>query len=418
MPSDFNFLLYYIANIELVFFTYILFLICVCLYYKKHWNNVDFTNNMIEIAAFFVLLICCYIYNLTICGEGFCLQFCSCSIFFLYCKLFILVLTFFSLILSVDYFKNEKYALPEFPILVLFSALGMLFIIQTSDFFLFFLGLEIQSLIFYILAGLKRYSNLSIESSLKYFIYGSYSSCIMLFGISFIYFFFGTLNILEINNMIVDGNVQLNNMYLLIGIVLFISSLFFKIATFPFHFWIADVYEGSPIVVTAFFAIVPKFAIFIALIKLYVFLFYFFTPYLSTLYFCCGILSVLYGTIISLYQTKVKRLLAYGAISHVGFILVSISLGSVSGIVSSILYLVSYVVISFGIFSIVTAFREQKSTYKIRNLVEFSTMFRSSYFFAFVLFCSLLSAAGIPPFFGFFGKAYIFYSMLLQNYNF
>ena len=228
-------------KMEFLFFCFILFLFLVCIFYKKYWNNIDFTNIIIIHAMLIILGFCIHILFLIfkIKNESFLIIYYSSDFFSLYCKLFILILTFFYLMLCLNYFKHAKYAIVEFPILILFSTLGMFFIIGSNDFFVLFLGLEIQSLIFYILAGLKRYSNLSIEASLKYFIFGSYASCIMLLGISFLYFSFGTLNFLEINKLLIDSlslsSINNNNSFFLVGIILFISALFFKIAVFPFH---------------------------------------------------------------------------------------------------------------------------------------------------------------------------------------
>jgi NADH-quinone oxidoreductase subunit N len=152
--------------------------------------------------------------------------------------MFILILTFFCLGLSLGYFRDKMVAVFEFPLLMLLATLGMFIVISANDFFVLFLGMEIQSLVFYILSGLKRYSNLSIEASLKYFIFGSFASCIMLLGISFIYGFFGTLDFNEIyKTSIFDfTSSQLDNVYLLFGIFLVLVSLFFKMAIFPFHY--------------------------------------------------------------------------------------------------------------------------------------------------------------------------------------
>src|ERR1700733_11982553 len=184
------------------------------------------------IVIFFIFFILCYLLYI---GENFCLDYCNSTLVVIYCKMFILILTFFSLIVCLGYFRDVKIVVFEFPILILLATLGMFIVVSANDFFILFLGLEIQSLIFYILSGLKRYSNLSIEASLKYFIFGSFASCIMLLGISFFYGFFGTLDFNEIFKIVfIDlTGLQINNVYLLFGIFLILVSLFFKMAIFP-----------------------------------------------------------------------------------------------------------------------------------------------------------------------------------------
>jgi NADH-quinone oxidoreductase subunit N len=169
------------------------------------------------------------------------------------------------------------------------------------------------------------------------------------------------------------------------------------------------------LVVTAYFAIVPKFTIFVIFLKLYFSFLHIFFGYIIYVFFFFSIFSIIYGVVICLYEVKIKRLLALSAISHMGFVIFSFSLLSNSGFFSAVIYLFSYIVISLNIFAIVIVFKEYKTSAKIRNLVEFSSMLRSSYFLFFILVFTLLSVAGIPPFLGFFGKVYIFYATITQN---
>jgi len=178
-------------------------------------------------------------------------------------------------LISLDYFKFEKFQVTEYSIIVLLAVLGMFLLVSANDFISLYLALELQSFCLYILASLKRYSNLSIEAALKYFILGSFSSGIFLFGISLLYGFFGTTNFYEINTLTFSSDIFTNYSSPVLISILFISvGILFKLAVFPFHFWIGDVYEGSPMIITAFFAIVPKLSFLVVFVKLYFFVFF------------------------------------------------------------------------------------------------------------------------------------------------
>lgn len=342
----------------------------------------------------------------------------SAGYFIIFSKFFILLLVIIVFLLSLDYFDFEKFQVFEYPLLLLLSLLGAFLLISVSDFFILYLLLEFVSFSFYILASLKRYSNLSIEASLKYFILGSFSSALLLFGLSLFYGFFGTTNFFEIFVLIFSLDIFVDNYFILLFGLLFISvGLLFKLAVFPFHFWIADIYEGSPLIVMVFFAILSKFIFLILFVKIFSFVFFRFFFFFSYFLFIIGLFSIFVGILLALYELKLRRLLAFSAISHVGYILLAFSSFSLYGLDLFFIYLFVYVITIVNMFSVLLFFRFERFFFELKYLVELSLLTKVNFFLAVVVAVILLSFAGVPPFAGFFGKLYIFISLLeFHNY--
>lgn len=333
-------------------------------------------------------------------------------------KLFLLLLVFVVFLLSLDYFKFEKFQVFEYPILILLSLLGMFILIAANDFIILYLAVELQSFCFYILSAIKRYSNLSIEAALKYFILGSFSSGILLFGISFIYGFIGTLNFNEISVIISFYDISDSLEMPIIFSLLFITlGVLFKLGVVPFHFWLPDVYEGSPTVVTAMFSILTKFSFLVLFIKLYFFVFLKLSIVFNNFFLLLSLFSIIIGSVMSLYQVKIKRLLAYSGITHMGYILLSLALFSLQGLQAFLIYFLIYIMLSANIFAVILAFRHYINFNKIRNIVEFAAVLKPNFFLVIVFAFTLLSFAGVPPLAGFFGKFLVFYSLIV-TYNY
>jgi len=324
-------------------------------------------------------------------------------------KIFILFLAILVFCISLGYFDFERFQVFEYSLLLMLSVFGMFVLVSVNDFILLYLSVELQSFCFYVLAGLKRYSNLSIEAGLKYFILGSFASALLLFGISLIYGFFGTLNFNEVYYLFFfDSGLLLAVLFITVGIL-------FKLGLVPFHFWLPDVYEGSPMIVTTMFAVLTKFSFLVLFVKLYYFVFFGIMYVFNYLFLFLGLLSIVFGSIMSLYQTKIKRLLAYSGISHMGFMFIALSLFSVNGLFVFLVYFLIYIVLSVGIFSVVLAFRVERNFYKLRNLVEFSSLLKANFFLAVIFSFILLSFAGVPPLSGFFGKFLLFHALVESN---
>ncbi len=405
---------------ELFLCILILILLFLNLYLKKYNFSYDIVNVNIYLSLLGILFtIVLLYYQITSDYYLYMLDysFVTCSLI-VKVKIFILILVFFVLALSLDYFKLEKFQVFEYPIIVLLSVLGMFILISANDLMVIYLAIELQSFCFYILSALKKYSNLSIEAALKYFIQGSYSSALLLFGISLIYGHFGTVNFIIINNLIFTTDLYSSFDHLFIFGLLFLTlGILFKLGVVPFHFWLPDVYEGSPTIVTALFSIVTKFSFLVLFIKIYFFVFFKLASIFNLVFLFVGLISIIFGSIMSLYQVKIKRLLAYSAITNMGYILISISLFSTVGLEAFLMYFIIYVMLSINIFSILLVFRSNPDFFKVRNLVEFASLLRSNFLLAVIFAFNLLSFAGVPPLAGFFGK-FMVYQALMSSNNF
>lgn len=322
-----------------------------------------------------------------------------------------------------NYVMQDQFVSDEFYILFLLSMIGMLTVILANDMLIFFLGLELQSLAFYLLASYKQWSLYANEAGLKYFLLGSLSSGLLLCGCCFLYGTLGTLNFEEfsyffaLQDLNIYGDFSVYSLSVYIGLLLFLVSIFFKLGGVPFHVWLPDVYSGVPTGFLIFFAFVPK----IALLGFVVRFIYFvldksFYHIWDTLYFSIGFLSLIFGLIGALYQENIKRLFAYSAISQVGYLLILVSLGTVESFISYFLYLFIYIITGVIFLGTIIVLREWTGSGSVNKLVlSFGNVYRSNYVLCSLFVLSLFSISGIPPLSGFFGKIYIFSSLLLAD---
>lgn len=333
-------------------------------------------------------------------------------------KIFILLLI--AIILIFMYIlddKNSEISLnSQSLLLILLCTLGILIFMTNNHLFILYLGVELQSLALYILCCLKRYSNKSLEAGLKYFLFGSFSSCLLLFGITLVYGVLATLNLNDIYIIISAVNFEgTKNILLHVGLICIMVGFMFKLALFPFHWWLADVYEGSADIITFFLAIVTKLPFFYIFYRLYWNIFSHFIIYTYIL-LICGVLSVIVGSILALYEIKLKKLFAYSSIVHMGYIVIALGLGSKLGVIISFYYFFIYIIITIYIFSIFLIVRlSNNSTFK--NITDFVYLKNHNKLLALFAIVALLSLAGIPPLIGFYGKLFVFY-LLIHNGNY
>lgn len=333
--------------------------------------------------------------------------------FILFTKFLMLSSAFFILILSFDYLKQE-FILRSFEYFVLFSLglLGMFFLVSCNDFLTLYITIEFQSLSLYVLASFKQNSLFSIEAGLKYFILGTFSSGLLLFGISLLYGFVGTLNFNELD-MIFQNNILLRDDYIFkLGLLFFFSSLLFKISAAPYHMWTPDVYQGAPTIVTLFFSVVPKIAFLGLFVRLVILFFLPFEFFFKFIFFFCGFLSLLIGGITGLYQIKLKRLLAYSSVSNIGYILMALSCAHVEALSSALLFFSVYVFIVIGIFAVMLSLRYVGSSFKLKNIFELMSISNFSVSVSALFVLNLFSLLGLPPLAGFLTKFYLFFLSL------
>ena len=315
------------------------------------------------------------------------------------------------LLISIKYLKLLKIFLIEYPILILCSILGMMVMISSNDLMVFYVGLELQSLALYVLASFNRDQLKSSESGLKYFVLSALSSGLLLYGCSLIYGFSGSTNFNVIANTINSTHYGLT-----LGIVFILVGLAFKISAVPFHMWAPDVYEGSPTSVTLFFAIVPKIA------ALTVFIRFLYVPFVNmidqwqTIIIFLSIASMIFGAVAAIGQNNLKRLVAYSSISHIGYALAGLAVGSNEGIQSSIVYISIYIVMNLGLFSCL--FMMKRNDQYFETIEDLSGLSKNHPVISISLLIILFSLAGIPPLAGFFAKFYIFKSVIEQSMYF
>jgi len=335
---------------------------------------------------------------------------------------------------------GEHLKIIEYPLILLFIISGAVFLISTNDLISIFLSIELQSYGLYLLSTIYRNSELSTTGGLIYFLLGGLSSCFILLGTALLYANSGTTSIdgFYIITSIGDINnteVLYKNYYISFSLLIFSIGFLFKVSAAPFHFWSPDVYDAIPTIVTTFVAIIAKISIFIFLLELV----YYTSNYFSDLNWTYGLLissffSLIIGTVVGLTQFRIKRLFAYSTISHVGFILLALSISSVESIQAFIFYLLQYSISNLNVFIILIAIgfslyyytsdnKEYKELLDKNNSpVQLISQLRGYFYINPILSLSLVitifSFAGIPPLIGFFGKQMVLSAALDKGYLF
>jgi NADH-quinone oxidoreductase subunit N len=312
-----------------------------------------------------------------------------------------------ALLLSVRYLREERVDPAENAALILFSACGMSFFAAATNLIVLFLGLETLSLSLYILAGHRRDNLKSGEAALKYFLLGAFSSAFLLYGIALLYGSFGSLDLLEISRKLQEqGTTAGVNPLALAAVALLLVGFGFKVALVPFHVWAPDVYEGAPTPITAFLAAGSKAAAFVALLRV-------FSTSLPNLrenwvpiLVALSALSMLFGSIVAIAQTNIKRMLAYSSISHAGYLALGVMAGSPLGATALLFYLLAYVLVNTAAFGIVLAMGTE--TRENLELSDYAGLARRRPWLAAAMTIFMLSLTGIPPTAGFVGKWYLF----------
>ena len=323
----------------------------------------------------------------------------------IFMKFLTLLSGIFVMLSSSKYLVINKIFKIEYPILLLSSILGMMIMISSNDLIVFYMGLELQSLALYVLAAFNRNNSLSSESGLKYFVLSALSSGLLLYGCSLIYGFSGSTNFDIISLSITKVQYGLT-----LGIVFILVGLAFKISAVPFHMWAPDVYQGSPTSVTIFFAILPKIA------ALTVFIRFLYIPFVNMIdqwqiiIIFLSIASMVFGSVAAIGQKNLKRLMAYSSISHMGFALAGISVGTNEGIQSSITYISIYLLMNLSFFSCMLMMRKENLYYE--KIEDLSGLSKNHPILSLSLLIVLFSLAGIPPLAGFFAKFYIFLAVI------
>lgn len=318
--------------------------------------------------------------------------------------------------------------------MVVFTTIGASFLVSSTDLVSLYLAIELQSFAVYILAALYRNNESATAAGLKYFLLGALSSAFILLGSSLIYSYTGLTNLDAISSLVSVSSSDNVTQGVILGLVIMTVGFLFKIASAPFHNWAPDVYDGVPTIVTTWLAVMPKISIFILLLTLHSL-----TEGLGlsfgdvtvnvwqALLLVCSLLSLIIGTVVGLAQSRIKRLLAYSTISHVGFMLLALAVSGQESIDAFLFYLIQYSLTSLNAFFILLAFgyliHSQQSEGSGQNsdvqfISQLSGQFRQNPILALSMIICLFSMAGIPPLMGFFAKYAVLYSSIHNGYYF
>jgi len=343
--------------------------------------------------------------------------------------------------------KGEEFKIIEYPLIILFIIIGAILLISSSDLVSIFLSIELQSYGLYLLSTLYRNSELATTSGLTYFLLGGLSSCFILLGTSLLYANSGTTSLENLYVITSISDIVQNNInnticsyksyYINISLLIMSIGFLFKISAAPFHFWSPEVYDGIPTIVTTFVAIIAKISIFIFFIELV-----HYTSNLNSIYeftwtnifLISSLLSLIIGTIVGLTQFRIKRLYAYSTISHVGFILLALSIDNVESIQAFIFYIIQYsisnlnafiILISIGyslfyhIYSDIELYKiKDKNNSPIQLISQIKGYFYINPLLAISLVLTIFSFIGIPPLIGFFAKQMVLSAALENGYIF
>ena len=335
----------------------------------------------------------------------------SADAFSRFIKLLILAASVLAVILSLDYIEQENLRRFEFPVLILFATVGMMLMASAVNMMSLYLGVELMSLSIYVLAAFARDDLRSSEAGLKYFVLGALASGLLLYGISLVYGFSGSMNFSELGAQLNDPKTASTGV--VIGVVFMVAGLAFKISAVPFHMWTPDVYEGAPTPVTAFMGTAPKVAAMALLVRLLGGPFGHLLAQWQQLIVLVAIASMLLGALAAIGQKNIKRLMAYSSIGHMGYALVGLAAGTPLGIKGVLIYLVTYVFMNAGTFACILAMRRRGRA--VEGIADLAGLAKTDLGLALWLAVFMFSMAGIPPFSGFWGKLFIFQAAVNQG---
>lgn len=340
--------------------------------------------------------------------------------------------------------SSKQYNITEYGLIIVFVITGAMFLVNTSDLISIFLSIELQSYGLYILSSIYRDSELSTGSGLTYFLLGGLSSCFILLGSALLYANSGTTSLenISIINTICDVQKSDNiisiyqTSYIQLCMIILVTGFLFKVSAAPFHFWSPDVYDGVPTIVTTFIAIIAKISIFIFLLSL---VYYTESDYgdfsWKTVLLISSFLSLIVGSILGLTQTRIKRLFAYSAISHVGFILLALAVTSTESIQAYLFYILQYSLANLNSFIILITMGYTLYTYSYKDneedeklidqnnspiqlITQIKGFFYINSYLSISLAVCLFSLVGIPPLMGFFAKQMVLSAALDKGYVF
>ena len=323
------------------------------------------------------------------------------------------------LVYSRAYAAQREMLKGEFFSLALFSLLGILVMLSANNFLVIYLGLELMSLSLYALVALRRDHPPATEAAMKFFVLGALASGFLLYGLSMLYGATGSLDIPEVFKAIATG--QINKTVLAFGLVFVVSGLAFKLSAVPFHMWVPDVYHGAPTPVTLLIACAPEFAAFAITFRLLVEAMLGLAVDWQQMLIVVSVASMALGNLAAIAQTSIKRMLAYSAIAHMGFMLLGFTptviegntYSAANGYSSALFYVVVYVFTTLGAFA--TVLLLSRRGFEADRIADFKGLARRSPWFAGVMALFMFSLAGVPPTVGFYAKLAVLQAIVTTN---
>jgi NADH-quinone oxidoreductase subunit N len=340
---------------------------------------------------------------------------------------FLKLLTYLAVIMMViygrQYMADRGLDKGEFYLLVLYATLGMMVMISAANFLTMYLGLELMSLSLYGLVAIDRDNSRCTEAAMKYFVLGALASGLLLYGMSMIYGATGSLELGGVAQALYQGHSEKS--VLVLGLVFLVAGVAFKLGLVPFHMWIPDVYHGAPTAVTMFIGSAPKFAAFAMAMRLLVYGLLGLAIEWQKMLLIMAVLSIGLGNLAAIAQSNIKRMLAYSAISHMGYMVLGLMSGiaasrqvdffTINAYASALYYTVAYVLMSLGAFGMVLLL--SRPGYEAEILEDFKGLNKRSPWFAAMMLIIMFSMAGIPFFIGFFAKFAVLLAAIKAGYT-
>ncbi len=316
-------------------------------------------------------------------------------------ELIILIISVIYLYSIKNFLNTDKMYNYEYLILLYLSIFSIILTIHCNSFLHLYITLEMQSFCFYVLASSRKSNLYSCEAGLKYFITGSLIAAILLFGIALLYGVTGLTNLTELSYFFTTSTFD---KLTFTAISCILAAFFFKLTIAPFHVWAPDVYEGSPSIISMFFNIAPKFALIALFSRILMSTFYAFVDQWQLILILVALLSIIVSAFFALQQYKIKRFLTYSSVTHIGYMILGLSTGTIQGVQSLLFYFIVYLITTITIWSILLIVNN-----KIKYITEFANFFKNNYLLGISLTIIMFSMAGIPPLAGFIAKFYTFF---------
>jgi NADH-quinone oxidoreductase subunit N len=325
-------------------------------------------------------------------------------------KLFSFLTIALALLYSRQYLERRGMNRGEYYVLSLTALLGIFVMISANSLLTVYIGVEIMSLSLYAMVAFDRQNGIAAESAMKYFVLGAIASGILLYGMSLIYGLSGTLRLDDLAAM-ASGEPSLG---IILGLVFLVIGVAFKFGAVPFHMWVPDVYHGAPTAVTLFLSTVPKIASFAFAFRLLAHGMGSVGATWQDMLAPLAVLSMVFGNVVAIAQTNLKRMLAYSAIGNVGFILLGFVAGTAAGYEAALYYTIAYVLMTLGSFGVITL--ASRPGFEADNLDDYKGLYKRDPLLAIAMMFLMFSTAGIPPFVGFWAKFNIFQALWISGH--